>query len=58
MDAVNQIKFNEVVSWPANTLGVIQGFHGMAGLPEMCGVIDGTLINIDAPNINKAAYVD
>ncbi|KAJ8909428.1 hypothetical protein NQ315_016450 [Exocentrus adspersus] len=58
VDAVNQIKFNEVVSWPANTLDIIQGFHAMAGMPEVCGVIDGTLIKIDAPSINEAAYVD
>lgn len=58
VSAVNEVKFDEIVSWPLNMLDVVQRFHAIAGFPEVCGIVDGTLINIDAPSINEPAYVD
>ncbi|KAJ8942709.1 hypothetical protein NQ314_009981 [Rhamnusium bicolor] len=43
VDAVNQIKFNEIISWPTDTLKVVQQFHEMTGMSEVCGTVDGIL---------------
>nr|CAI5829974.1 unnamed protein product [Callosobruchus analis]CAI5854073.1 unnamed protein product [Callosobruchus analis] len=37
---------------------VVQRFYAIAGFPEVCGAVDGTLLTIDAPRINEPAYVD
>nr|CAI5840292.1 unnamed protein product [Callosobruchus analis] len=58
VNAVNEIKFDEIVSWPHNMFDVVQRFYAIAGFPEVCGAVDGTLLTIDAPRINEPAYVD
>jgi hypothetical protein len=32
-------------------------FHGLAGFPNVVGAVDGTLIKIQAPPVNEAAFV-
>ena len=36
----------------------VRSFHAIAGMPLVCGCVDGTLINIDAPHLSEPAYVD
>lgn len=48
----------QVYDLARDMLDVIQRFHAMAGFPEVCGVVDGILINIDAPTANEPAFVD
>ncbi|KAG5896331.1 hypothetical protein JTB14_030534 [Gonioctena quinquepunctata] len=56
--AVNEIEFDAIIRWPNNTANVVERFHNLAGFPEVCGAVDGTLINIDAPTNDETAYVD
>lgn len=56
--SVNEIKFDALIRWPDNTGNVVERFHNLAGFPEVCGIVDGTLINIDAPTNNEPTYVD
>lgn len=46
VNAVNEIKFDKIVSWLYNKLDFIQGFHAIAGFPEVCGAVDGTLTTL------------
>lgn len=41
-----------------NTEKIAEDFHRLAGFPRVVGVVDGTLIPMDAPHLNEAAYVD
>lgn len=45
------------VRWPATSRMVERDFFGIAGFPNIKGVIDGTLVHIDAPSIDEPAYV-
>ncbi|XP_063220565.1 putative nuclease HARBI1 [Bacillus rossius redtenbacheri] len=58
VDAVNLIKFRQIVNWPMNMVRVAQDFYAVAGFPNVCGIVDGTLICIDAPMKNEADFVD
>lgn len=58
VNAVNEVKFPVVVNWPANIMQVVTKFHNLAQMPTVIGCIDGTLINIDAPQQNEAQFVD
>lgn len=58
VNAVNSVLFNRLVKWPENTFDVVQQFHAIAGFPQVCGVVDGILINIDAPIYDEPAFVD
>lgn len=58
VNAVNQIKFVEVVNWPEDVFHTASQFHNAAGMPQVVGAADGTLIEIDAPHENEAAFVD
>lgn len=49
---INQVKF------PPNMEETVHNFHAIAGMPLVCGCIDGTLINIDAPHVDEPAYVE
>lgn len=55
--AINRIKFPQIVNWPQGNL-IRQEFHELANFPHVCGVIDGSLIRIDAPNNNENDFVD
>lgn len=45
------------VRWPTNSYHLQQQFFRLAGFPYVMGVIDGTLIHVDAPNIDEPAFV-
>lgn len=55
---VNEVLFPEFVSWPLNVVNVVQEFYQIAQFPLTIGVVDGTLIKIDAPHFNEAQFVD
>lgn len=51
--------FFQKVRWPTDNIDSIQlKFLEIAGFPRVARVVDGTLIPMDAPTINEAAYVD
>lgn len=56
--AVNETLFNTVISWPGNIGEIVNKFFNMANFPHVVGVIDGTLIPIDAPTENEESFVD
>lgn len=45
------------IRWPTVTQFDEERFFQIAGFPIVKGVVDGTLIHIDAPLSNEAAYV-
>lgn len=57
-NAVLNVLFREFVRWPNHTANIETGFLVMADFPRVAGIVDGTLINIDAPSIDESAYVD
>lgn len=50
--------FQNTVCWPNNIYNLPEVFLRKGGFPSVCGCIDGTIINIDAPHENEEAYVD
>lgn len=58
VSAINTILLGDVVRWPDDVGNAIHGFNDIAGLPLVCGAVDGTLIKVDAPNEYEPAYVD
>jgi hypothetical protein len=57
VNVVNRTLFNRVVSWPENIEEEIS-FYGIANFPHVCGVVDGSLIPLDALFAHEAAFVD
>ncbi|KAL7632594.1 UNVERIFIED_CONTAM: hypothetical protein RMT77_017097 [Armadillidium vulgare] len=55
---INRHIFNKIISWPANIGEVLEKFYEIANFPQVCGIIDGSLIPIDAPTVNEEAFVD
>ncbi|KAL7632365.1 UNVERIFIED_CONTAM: hypothetical protein RMT77_017323 [Armadillidium vulgare] len=56
---INRHIFNKIISWPAANIGeVLEKFYEIANFPQVCGIIDGSLIPIDAPTVNEEAFVD
>ncbi|KYN02337.1 PREDICTED: putative nuclease HARBI1 [Cyphomyrmex costatus] len=49
-----------VIKWPSgnNVNEVLAGFEANSGFPKVIGAIDGTHINIPAPRIQPALYVN
>lgn len=47
--AVNTLLFNRVVTWPENIENVVEQSYRVANFLYVCGIIDGSLIPIDAP---------
>ena len=60
VNAVNTHLFPKLVDWPNRTKAEHPAleFHALGGMSCVCGCIDGTLINIDAPKDNEVAFVD
>lgn len=56
--AINRRLFQRTVRWPSNIAGVVERFYRMANFPSVIGIVDGSLIPIDAPAINEEAFVD
>jgi hypothetical protein len=56
--SINKNVFHDVVKWPENCQDIAVQFLKNGGFPLVCGCVDGTLINIDAPHQNEAAFVD
>lgn len=56
--AVNTVMFADYVKWPANCDNIVRQFFQIGGMPMVCGCIDGTLVNIDAPSVHEATFVD
>jgi hypothetical protein len=56
--AVNRILLPEWVRWPRNMTEVVRKFHDRGRMPLVCGCVDGTLIETDAPTDNEADFVD
>ena len=47
-----------MVCWPENVLIFSRQFLEIGGMPSVCGLIDGTLINISTPMDNEEQFVD
>lgn len=45
------------VRWPSNANDIDMKFQRRAGFPHVKGIIDGTLIHIDAPHFDEPIYV-
>lgn len=45
------------VRWPTNCQHIDERFEQKAGFPHVKGIIDGTLIHIDAPSEEEPAFV-
>lgn len=58
IDAIDDTLVNELVCWPDNMGEVVYSFSNIAGMPLVCGALDGTLINMDAPSDFEPAFVD
>lgn len=58
VSAINRRLFQRKVCWPSNISGVVEQFYRKANFPSVIGVIDGSLIPIDAPTTNEEAFVD
>lgn len=60
--AVINTLFREIVRWPTDVVGlnnIKTKFSQISNMPPIvAGVIDGSLIDMDAPHINENAYVD
>lgn len=58
VQCVNTHMLNVEIAWPEDIGSVVAKFYEVANFPQVCGVIDGMLVNIDAPNVNEEAFVD
>jgi nuclease HARBI1 len=58
ISAINKHIFHVVVKWPEKCDEIAIQFLKKGGFPLVCGCVDGTLINIDAPHENEASFVD
>lgn len=56
--AINEELFQELVCWPQDSVQFSQDFFAMAGMPSVCGIVDGTLVGIATPSVNEQQYVD
>ena len=55
---INKHIYDELVHLPEDSDSVRQQFFEVAGMPSVCGLVDGSLIKIKAPNTNEHQYVD
>jgi len=58
VEAINDDLVREYVKWPDNPAGIAEDFLDEGGMPFVSGCLDRTLIIIDAPVQDEAAYVD
>lgn len=45
------------IRWPTDSRNISRKFQRIAGFPHVKGLIDGTLIRIDAPSVDEPVYV-
>lgn len=45
------------IRWPTETRHISRKFYLKAGFPNVTGLIDGTLVRIDAPSVDEPVYV-
>lgn len=55
---VNDLVLPHMVSWPEDIADVVRRFHEVAEMPLVCGIVDGTLIKVDAPSDHEEQFVD
>ncbi|KAK3715217.1 hypothetical protein QZH41_018323 [Actinostola sp. cb2023] len=55
-NALYEVHKDELI-YPANVDDIKSGFYGIAGMPNVVGCIDGTLIPIQAPSIDEHVFV-
>jgi hypothetical protein len=58
ISAIVEELFQETVTWPTQTNNLAIDFLRKGGFPSVGGLIDGTLITIDAPVKNEKDFVD
>jgi hypothetical protein len=58
VNAIVDVMFQKYVAWPEDMDEVAAQFFKLGGFPSVCGAVDGSLIPIDTPTKNEAAYVD
>jgi len=46
------------VRWPRNVTEMMGKFYDLGRIPLVCGCVDGTLIEVDAPSDNETNLVD
>ncbi|XP_050297261.1 putative nuclease HARBI1 [Anthonomus grandis grandis] len=56
--SINRTMLRETVCWPDDIGRVMYQFKQIAGMPLVCGAVDGTLIKVDAPSLHEPAFVD
>lgn len=55
---INRTLYDELVRFPEDMDSVRQQFFDIAGMPSVCGLVDGSLIEIKAPNENECQFID
>lgn len=55
---VNRKILPQWVRWPRNVTEVMREFYDLGRMPLVCGCVDGTLIEVDAPSDNETNLVD
>lgn len=58
INIIINVMFQNTVCWPQEAHGIATQFLLKGGFPSVCGCVDGTLINIDAPSVHEEVYVD
>lgn len=58
IDAVVNHVMPNIICWPQNRAAIAEHFYLKGGFPNVCGCVDGTIINIDAPTTNEEAFVN
>ena len=56
--AINNELFDEIVQWPDNVSDLASKFFNIAGMPGVCGCIDGTHVPIEAPTESEHQFVN
>ncbi|XP_054278994.1 putative nuclease HARBI1 [Macrosteles quadrilineatus] len=56
--AIVRRMFQNTVCWPEDTNDIAVKFFRKGGFPSVCGCVDGTMINIDAPSAHEEQYVN
>lgn len=57
-EIITNVLFGEEVRWPNNCNDIPRRFMANNGIPLIGGVVDGCLMQLDAPQQNEQAFVD